>query len=477
MFMASDQILPFLDFLQKELLLFASMAFLIGAVDDLLFDGLWLFHSLKRKLFVYSRYKRATVESLSIPASECRMAIFVPAWREAPVIGAMLRRCLQQWTVGEYRIYVGCYPNDAETVAAVAAASTGSARIRLVMCQRYGPTTKADCLNHLWDALCRDEIEEQTNFAAIILHDAEDIVHPEALRLFGHLIGKAALVQLPVIPRRAKGSRWIAGHYGDEFAELHGKQMVLREALGAAIPSAGVGCAFARDALQKLSVQTQGKPFDASSMTEDYELGLHLTSGEASGIFARFRDRHGQLVATQEFFPDKLEDAIRQKSRWMAGISLSGWDRLGWENSWRENWMRLRDRKASFAAIVLAIAYIAIILMGILLLADLIGSYHLQPVSQFLRILLFLNGGFLMWRLLMKCYFVFALYGLREAFLSIPRTIVANMINIMAVWRALSQYMDQLAGQPARWEKTSHFYPDEENIKQLRPQYAVGDRG
>ena len=475
--MASDQILPFLDFLQRELLLFASLCFLIGAVDDLLFDGLWIFHRMKRRLFVYSRYQRATVESLSHPASECRMAIFVPAWQEAPVIGAMLRRCLRQWSESEYRIYVGCYPNDSETIAAVAAASSGSEKVRLVICQRNGPTTKADCLNHLWDALCRDEIDEQGNYTAIILHDAEDIVHPEALRLFGHLIGKAALVQLPVIPRRAKGSRWIAGHYGDEFAELHGKQMVLREALGASIPSAGVGCAFARDALQKLSVQTQGKPFDANSMTEDYELGLHLTGEEGRGIFARLQDRHGQWVATQEFFPDKLEDAIKQKSRWMAGISLSGWDRLGWKNSWRENWMRLRDRKASFAAIVLAIAYIAIILTGILLFAQLIGSYRLQPVSSFLRILLFLNGGFLLWRLVMKFYFVFTLYGLPEAVLSIPRTIVANLINIMAVWRALSQYVDQLAGHPAHWEKTSHFYPDARNIKQLRPQYSADDRG
>ena len=434
--MASDQILPFLDFLQRELLLFASLCFLIGAVDDLLFDGLWIFHRMKRRLFVYSRYQRATVESLSHPASECRMAIFVPAWQEAPVIGAMLRRCLRQWSESEYRIYVGCYPNDSETIAAVAAASSGSEKVRLVICQRNGPTTKADCLNHLWDALCRDEIDEQGNYTAIILHDAEDIVHPEALRLFGHLIGKAALVQLPVIPRRAKGSRWIAGHYGDEFAELHGKQMVLREALGASIPSAGVGCAF-----------------------------------------ARLQDRHGQWVATQEFFPDKLEDAIKQKSRWMAGISLSGWDRLGWKNSWRENWMRLRDRKASFAAIVLAIAYIAIILTGILLFAQLIGSYRLQPVSSFLGILLFLNGGFLLWRLVMKFYFVFTLYGLPEAVLSIPRTIVANLINIMAVWRALSQYVDQLAGHPAHWEKTSHFYPDARNIKQLRPQYSADDRG
>jgi len=475
--MASNQILLFLDYMQKELLLFASLSFLIGAVDDLLFDGLWIFHGLRRQLFVYSRYQRATVESLDPAALERRMAIFVPAWQEAAVIGPMLSRCLGQWTASQYRIYVGCYPNDPETIAAVAAASAGSDKVRLVMCSRGGPTTKADCLNHLWDALCRDEIEEQANFAAIILHDAEDIVHPEALRLFGHLIGKAALVQIPVIPRRAKRSRWVAGHYGDEFAELHGKQMVLREALGASIPSAGVGCAFARDALQKLSARTQGKPFDADSMTEDYELGLHLTGGTSRGIFARLRDRSGQWVATQEFFPDRLEDAIRQKSRWMAGISLSGWDRLGWQNDWRENWMRLRDRKASFAAIVLAIAYIAILLTGLLLLAEMVGSYRLQPVPRFLKITLWLNGGFLLWRLMMKAYFVFSLYGLREAMLSIPRTVVANMINIMAVWRALRQYVGQLAGQPARWEKTSHFYPDAGNVKQLRPRYSPEDRG
>ncbi|MEH6792258.1 glycosyl transferase family protein [Parasphingorhabdus sp.] len=474
--MASYQILPFLDLLQKELLLFASLAFLLGAVDDLLFDGLWMFHGLKRRLFPRSALAPATVENLGATPTECRMAIFVPAWKEAPVIGAMLQRCLGQWTSSGYRIYVGCYPNDPETVAAVAEASIGSGQVRIVMCHRDGPTTKADCLNHLWDALCRDEIEERSNFAAIILHDAEDIVHPDALTLFGHLIGKAALVQLPVIPRRAKGSRWVAGHYGDEFAELHGKQMVLRGALGASLPSAGVGCAFARDGLHKLAAQTQGKPFDANSLTEDYELGLHLIGGTRRGIFARLRDRHGQLVATQEFFPDRLEDAIRQKSRWMVGISLSGWDRLGWHKGWCENWMRLRDRKASFAAIVLAIAYVSIILTGALQLADIMGGYRAQPLSVALRWLLLLNAVFLLWRLSMKCYFVFALYGLREAILSVPRTIVANLINIMAVWRAFGQYIDQLSGSPARWDKTSHFFPAAQDVKQLRPQYTA-DKG
>ncbi|MGB5723498.1 MAG: glycosyl transferase family protein [Parasphingorhabdus sp.] len=474
--MASDHILLFLDFLQKEMLLFASLCFLIGAVDDLVFDGLWIFHRLKRKLFVYSRYERATVETLGKPAPDCRLAIFVPAWNEATVIGAMLERCLRQWRSSNYRIYVGCYPNDPATVSAVAFAAAGQENIRLVICNRNGPTTKADCLNHLWSALCQDEIEEQVKYSAVVLHDAEDLVHPQGLRLLEHLIGRAALVQLPVIPRRATGSRWVAGHYCDEFAELHGKQMVMREALGASIPSAGVGCAFARDALHKLSVRTNGKPFDAGSMTEDYELGINLTGEDSRGIFARMRDRHGQLVATQEFFPDRLEDAIRQKSRWIAGICLSGWDRLGWKSNWRENWMRLRDRKAGMAAIVLAIAYLAAILTGTLLLAELFGVYQLKPVPDLLKILLLLNAGSLIWRLALKSCFVFALYGLREALLSMPRTIVANLINIMAAWRAMGHYVDQLTGRPVHWEKTCHFYPDRAHVQKLRHHQSADER-
>lgn len=474
--MASDHILPVLDVLQKEMLLFASLCFLIGAIDDMVFDGLWIFYRLKRRLFVYSRYRRATVETLGDATPDGRLAIFVPAWNEAPVIGAMLERCLRHWRAGAYRIYVGCYPNDQATIAAVAAAAAGSRELRLVICRQNGPTTKADCLNHLWDALCQDEIEEKRNYAGVVLHDAEDLVHPEELRLLRHLVSRAALVQLPVIPRRATRSRWIAGHYGDEFAELHGKQMVMREALGASMPSAGVGCAFARDALMKLSARTQGKPFDAQSMTEDYELGLKLTEGVSRGIFVRLRDQRGQLVATQEFFPDKLADAVRQKSRWIAGISLSGWDRLGWNKGWRENWMRLRDRKATIAAMVLAIAYMAVILTAILLVAEMLGFYRLQPVSEFLGILLVINAGALIWRQLLKSCFVFALYGLREALLSIPRTVVANIINIMAAWRAIGHYTSQLVGDPVNWEKTAHFFPHANDVQELRPKFSVGER-
>ncbi|GAB5489159.1 MAG: hypothetical protein Pars2KO_27290 [Parasphingorhabdus sp.] len=457
-----------IDILQKELLLIASILFVIGSADDIIFDCLWIGHALKRKFFVYTKHQRMYAELLPHSNTDDPMAVFVPAWQEAPVIGTMLQRCLGQWDSKNFRIYVGCYPNDEQTVAAVASAVHGSENVRIVICNRNGPTTKADCLNRLWTALCHDELTEDIKFNAIVLHDAEDMVHAKALDVFKYLADRAALIQIPVIPRRAVRSRWVAGHYCDEFAEQHGKQMVLREALGVALPSAGVGCAFSRDSIGRLSMQSGGKPFDATSLTEDYELGLSLTEGEGRGIFVRLKDQDGQLVATQEFFPENLEDAVRQKSRWMAGIALSGWDRLGWNQSLLENWIRFRDRKASLAAIVLAIAYVAIFLTFILAVVKLFDVYVPQPISANLKILLYFNALFLCWRLAFKAIFVFRLYGFKEALYSIPRTIIANVINIMAARRAFGKYLQSLSGGNVEWEKTQHFLLEKPEISKLK---------
>jgi adsorption protein B len=47
------------------------------------------------------------------------------------------------------RLYIGCYRNDPATLAAASAAAKGDARLRLVIHDRDGPSTKADCLNRL----------------------------------------------------------------------------------------------------------------------------------------------------------------------------------------------------------------------------------------------------------------------------------------------------------------------------------------
>ena len=134
----------------------------------------------------------------------------------------------------------------------------------------------------------------------VVIHDAEDMVDPAALPLFDAGMAQSDLIQLPVLPAPQAGSRWVSGHYLDEFAEAHGKAMVVRNWLGAGFPSAGVGCAISRECLRDLDARAQWSgPFDAESLTEDYELGLKIFEAGGQGTFLRVRGDDGALVATR----------------------------------------------------------------------------------------------------------------------------------------------------------------------------------
>src|SRR3546814_19662843 len=85
------------------------------------------------------------------------------------------------------------------------------------------------------------------------------------------------MVQLPVLPLIDPRSRWIAGHYLDELAEAHGKDLVVREALGASVPSAGVGCAIRRDLMDSIARLNGGKPFD-EARSEERRVGKECVS-------------------------------------------------------------------------------------------------------------------------------------------------------------------------------------------------------
>ena len=271
------------------------------------------------------------------------IAVFIPAWDESLVIAPMLKATLKRFEHPDYRLFVGYYRNDPATASAIA--SVADPRIEPVEVPVDGPTTKADCLNHLYDALLTHETTTGRSPIAIVLHDAEDVVHPFELTLFDQLIDRAALIQLPVQPLVDPASTWISGHYCDEFAESHGKELVVREAVGAAIPLAGVGCAIERHALAKLAAAQEGRPFVGTSMTEDYEMGLRLGALGFKTMFVRIPAQAGSyaVVSSRGHFPASLDAAVRQKARWIGGIAFAGWDRLGWQGGIGERWMRMRS--------------------------------------------------------------------------------------------------------------------------------------
>ena len=453
-------ILSWVEFWQYELMLFSAIWFLIGALDDVIVDLIWGVRWVYRKRTYYRYASPLRAGQLPSPAIHSMLAIFIATWQEAAVINATLTQCRAAWLDAPhpYRIYVGCYPNDGATVAAIMRAAKCDPNIRLVLAKNPGPTTKADCLNRLWQALVGDELMQGIKAKAIILHDAEDMVHADELKVYNSLIERNNAVQLPVLPARVPGSLWISGHYLDEFAEAHGKSLVVREAIGAALPLAGVGCAIDRGILGRIAMANDHRPFDSSSLTEDYELGLRIGALGGRTIFARMLDSNGNLVGTRACFPDSIDAAVRQKARWLTGIALVGWDRLGWQGGFAETWMRMRDRRAILAALILCTAYLCIILTFILLIARLIGVYQPSTFPRTLVGLLWVNTGFLLWRLFVRASFVGMIYGAGEALLSVPRTFVGNIIGIMAARRACFAYVRLCFGAGLTWEKTAHAH-------------------
>ncbi len=459
----TDWILPFLEALQRELFLFSAVWILISAIDDLCIDIIWMVRHIYYRLTFYRYALPRIVEQLVEPHDHKRLAVFVPAWGEAEVIGDMLQNCTRQWAAraGRYRIFVGCYANDPRTAAAITKAARTNADIRLIQVEHDGPTTKADCLNRLWRALLADEVTEGYLAKAVVLHDAEDSVHADELCVFDCLVSMRGAVQLPVIPVRTANSRWISGHYCDEFAEAHSKNMVVREAIGAPLPLAGVACAIERDLMGRLAQLNGGRPFDTNSLTEDYELGIRMGAAGGRAIMARIFDSEGKLIGTRACFPDTLQTSVRQKTRWLTGIALAGWDRLGWEGNIAQKWMLFQDRKSIFGAIAVIAAYICLLLTAILAAAQAEGLYQPPELRAEVTILLWLNTAFLFWRLAVRAGFVAALYGPKEALLSIPRSIVSNVIAIMAMRRACTNYLMHCLGAPLTWDKTAHhFMPD-----------------
>ena len=447
--------------LLTEIVLVMALVMALSGIDDLFVDLVFLGRTIWHRLIIEPRWPRLGVAALrAVPPAP--MAIIIPAWDEAAVIGAMLARFFAELDYPIVQVFVGVYPNDPAGIAAVTAIA--DSRLMVVVCTRPGPTTKADCLNHLWRAVVADEAASGRRFKAVVLHDAEDVIHPDELWVQNGLMPGLAMVQLPVEPLPDPESRWIAGHYIDEFATNHIKDVMVRATLGAAVPSAGVACAIDRALLGRIAAMAGGDPFDPTCLTEDYELGLKIKALGGATALVRVRNAHGTgVVATREHFPASFDTARRQKTRWLLGIALAGWDRLGWPGGVADRYMLGRDRKAVAAALLTLVAY-AIALFGIadialrrLAFADLALPPLFGPLAALLALS---NLALVGWRLAMRAACTGHVHGWREGVRAVPRALVSNVINAAAAWSACKRYRAMLGGGGAlTWDKTAHRFP------------------
>jgi adsorption protein B len=179
-------------------------------------------------------------------------------------------------------------------------------------------------------------------------------------------------------------------------------------------------------------------------------------------------------LCVREFFPDTFRTAYRQRARWTLGIGLQGWKQTGWSGSLANRYLLSRDRKGIVTAFVGIIAYGLVIQFLLFAGANLLGWMPELIASPFadstsLQGLLWANACALLLRVVQRIYFVTRLYGWEHGVLSVPRMVVGNFINFMAVSRAWRMFIGHLVtGKRLAWDKTMHDFPSADGFNNRR---------
>jgi len=421
---------------------------LLSGLDDLFID--LVFFATGRKQFPWP------ADSELADAPERRIAIFVPLWREDAVIGRMLDHNLAAIRYSRYDVFVGVYPNDEATAEAVTQAARRHPRVHLCRCAHDGPTSKGDCLNWIYHGMETYEEANGVRFETVVTHDAEDVVHPDSLRLINWFARDYAMVQMPVLPLATGANEFTHGLYCDEFAEFQSKDIAVRQHLGGFLPSNGVGTGFERNALDRLAAAYGGRVFDPDCLTEDYENGYRLHALGCRQVFLPLVFGGGKPVATREFFPRGFRAAVRQRSRWVAGIALQGWQNHGWRGPRRQVYWLWRDRKG---------------LVGNLLspFANLVFAYGMTTgsfwhtgslIPAWMMRLCLVNYWIALAQLAVRTWCSSRIYGWRFAAMAPVRSVWGNVVNFCATAAAVGQFAAARVRRRAlAWRKTDHVYP------------------
>jgi bacteriophage N4 adsorption protein B len=481
----TDQI-ALLLVIAKILLMVVGFIFLISGLDDLFIDICYVLRSVYRKIAVLPKHKSLTEEQLQ-NHPEKPIAIMLPAWDESSVIRPMLENTLRTLNYNQYVIFVGTYPNDKATHKEVDTVQENSNKVHRIVTPHDGPTNKADCLNWIYQGIKRYEKEHHIQFEIFVMQDCEDVIHPLCYKLFNYLIPRKDMIQLPVLSLQRKWYEFTGAHYLDEFSQLHYKDMVVREYLNRSIPAAGVGCAFSRNAFKVVAQHNNNQVFSIDSLTEDYDFGFRLKQYGLKQAFVRlfmprtithFNKKTGQqstktikeLVCIREFFPSHFNAAVRQKSRWVLGITLQGWEHLGWFGNIATRYMLFRDRKSIITNLANITGYLLVlIILGIWFILWLDQDAYRYPSllekGSTLWYLVIANAFLLIIRIAQRAYCVYQLYDYKQALLSIPRMVWGNLINFLATYRAIRLYTRYLVtGKLIAWDKTAHSYPSEDQL-------------
>jgi adsorption protein B len=395
-----------------------------------------------------------------------RIAIFVPCWKEAAVIGQMVRHNIAAIQYQNFDFFLGVYPNDEPTIEVARGLETQIKNVHVAICPNDGPTSKADCLNAIYHRMVGYEGHRNVHFDTIVIHDAEDLIHPDELNLINRERIHFDMVQTPVLPLGTPVSEFTHGVYCDDFAEYQTIDMRARQLSGSFIPSNGVGTGYARIIFDRMASANRGVVFEPSSLTEDYESGIRIYELGFTQKFCTLERSGNDCLATREYFPRRFQAAVRQRTRWLMGNALQSWERHGWRGPFRVKYWLWRDRKG-LVTNPIGLATNLLFLAGMLTWCWSGISHTIWPLevsTPWVLALCAATLGLQCFRLAVRMECVRRIYGPLLALLVPIRAFHGNLINAVSTSSAIYRYMKaKLHGHPLSWLKTDHAYPDRES--------------
>jgi adsorption protein B len=241
------------------------------------------------------------------------------------------------------------------------------------------------------------------------------------------------------------------------------KDIPVRQHLGGFIPSNGVGTGFDRMALERLAATRSGRPFDPTCLTEDYETGYLLHSLGYRQIFVPVRPGPGGPVATREYFPRRVRQAISQRTRWVTGIVLQSWERHGWRAPWTQVYWFWRDRKGLIGNLLSPVANLFSVygIVSYVMSLGQAGAWRFGSLlPSWISDICYLTFGIALLQTGVRAWYGTRIYGWRFAAAIPVRMFWGNLVNFAATVTALWEFWSaRMRGMQVAWRKTEHVYP------------------
>ena len=458
-----------------------ALLYILMGLDDFIWDLIALYYKRKRK-DVYLNMQEISATPYKL------LAVIIGAWREDNVIEDVIHNFLESsiYPKSMYHIFLGVYPNDEATIQAVRRLTEQYPNVHLIINEKNGPTSKAQNINHVIKQITKFELDHSWKFSSYTIHDAEDVVHPYELKITNTLVLRYPALQFPVFPQIKKPSfsnffpNITSSSYADEFAENHLLTMVNRDVLGAFVPSAGTGFVLTKAVLDAFP---DGNVLPNDSLTEDYRLSLTLYEKEIPMHYVmdkivRVNDDYTvkfDYISTRSMFPNTFHTAVRQKTRWITGITMQSMkfkDVFISKLPLIGRYSLYKDQKAKVGNLLAFIGYPVFIYFIASFFIDLPIIYPAFSLSWYLSLIVTI---LMIERQIFRAISIYRIYGLRSVFFAVLfppllpfRIIWGNIINFTATVKSFRTFYFSSTEtkvkkankpkKPMTWDKTDHTF-------------------